>query len=652
MAHPNEFNDKITALWEDFQHARAYQSSIGLTRKIPMYVRFYEGDQWPPVTKNTQGLPRPVVNIVKMICRNKKSAILSTPVKIKYEAEDERVDTERFNRFSEYIQKEIGQDALDKKAIDAAVKKGCYFYHYYWDAEESGKKGNRIGALRCELIDPLNIFFADPTQEDEQKQAWIMIASRETVASVREKCDSGVDLESIVSDESDDPYSIQEQEGSELVTVLTRYFRKDGEVYIEKATKNTIVNRPFPLTPDIEKYRAELDGKIDAPNNDLPDKTYKDKPLIPHGARARLYPIVVGNYEPRERCIYGLSEVEGLIQNQRSINFNIAMMLLAAQENGWGKYVVHKDALQGQVITNEPGQVLTDYTAGGNGIKRLTEHALPSAPMSIADSIMQMTRNVTGASEVMTGEAVGANMTGVAIAQLQSQALKPIEELKNTFWLVKEKQGKVLAQFYKLFYHKKEYSWKDEVVEQDELGNPIKRERRMTDVFFAKDFENVEFEVVVETVGGTNASVAGDISALDVALAKGAISPKTYFELYPQDALSNRSEILKKLESEEANKVAALQAQIEQLTQMLQASEARNAELQKTADRVQTIIREKQQLQTTLAQLYTEASQKITEANMVMVARDSQLKETERDARVMAEAITNQHDRTGASPSK
>ena len=59
-----------------------------------------------------------------MICRNKKSAILATPVKIIYKAEDEMADVEKFNNFAAYIQKEIGQEALDKKAIDDGVKKG------------------------------------------------------------------------------------------------------------------------------------------------------------------------------------------------------------------------------------------------------------------------------------------------------------------------------------------------------------------------------------------------------------------------------------------------------------------------------------------------------------------------------------------------
>ena len=176
-----------------------------------------------------------------MICRSKKSAILSTPVKIIYKAENESADVEKFNNFAAYIQKEIGQEALDKKAIDDGVKKGSYFYHYYWDSEAKGKDGSQPGGVRCEIIDPLSIFFSNPTELDEQKQKWILIASREDIKSVRAKCDKGVDPDTIVADESNSKYGTIEQEGNELCTVLTRYFRQNGEVYWEKATRTTIM---------------------------------------------------------------------------------------------------------------------------------------------------------------------------------------------------------------------------------------------------------------------------------------------------------------------------------------------------------------------------------------------------------------------------
>lgn len=623
--------EQVTRLWRMFRNGRAYQSGRRLTERLPLYVRFFEGDQWPAPTKNTKNLPRPVVNITKMICRSKKSAILGTPVRITYKCNRNGVATDKFNHFAEYIQKELGQERLDKKGIDDGIKKGSYFYHYYWDAEAKGMSGRVTGALRGEMIDPLNIFFEDPTETDEQKQAWILIASRETVASVRAGCDEDVDKSLIRSDEADDPYGGQEQDESELCTVLTRYFRRDGEVYVEKATRTATVNKPFPLTPDIEGARRGLFGDEDAANTALPDVPRRVSEQS--GARATLYPVVVGNYETREKCIYGLGEIEGILPNQRAINFNIAMMLLSAQENGFGKYVVSKDALRGQVITNEPGQVLTDYTPGGGGIRRLQEPAMPQGPMQIVETLTQLTRAVTGATEVMTGESLGAGMSGAAIAQLQSQALQPVEELKSTFWGVKERQGRVLAQFYKLYYTNEPFVWQEDTEGVGAVTH--------SDIFDSAEFADTDFEVTVEAVGGTRASVAGDINALDVALAQKAISLKTYFELYPREALSNRTEILRTLESEEANREAVLLTQIDTLTKQAESLAERVRAQEGTVKQVESLIAENQRLRRIMAQIYHEAREKIRFANGQIAAAGSKINETTRDAQAMAQHIVN-----------
>lgn len=644
----NQYDEttETTELWDLYQDGLSYQAATKLSTNLPKFVKFYEGDQWAAPTKNTKNLPRPVVNIIKMICRSKKSAILATPVKIIYRAEDDMADVEKFNNFAEYIQKEIGQDALDKKGINDGVIKGSYFYHYYWDSEAKGKNGIKEGGLRCEMIDPLNIFFANPTEIDEQKQAWILIASREDIESVKAKADADVDLESITADESDSKYGTVEQKNNKLCTVLTRYFRQDGEVFCEKATKSVVVNKPFAITPDVQAAAAEL-GIEDAPNNSLPDN-HEDESLIPNTARAYLYPIVVGNYEIRENSIYGLGEVEGIIPNQKAINFNLAMSLLNAQEVAWGKYIVAPNALKGQTINNEPGQVLIDYTGTGVGIKKMTEQAMQSQPLQLIDTIMSMTRNVTGANEVMSGEVLGANMSGAAIAQLQSQAQQPIEELKDAFWLTKEKQGRVLAQFFKLYYSQKEFSFTPSQKQAEELGEQTPalddltdEETQLTDIFDSSEFASTDFSVVVEATAGTKASAAGDINALDVLLQKGHISIKTYLRAYPKDALSNRTEILKGIEADEQDAITQLQAQLKQYEEQLAQSTQVIQQQKETVDKVVALIQENNQLKTFIANLYSESKGKIAEANRQIELGNQKIAETTADATDFANIIAN-----------
>ena len=577
--------ENVTELWKRYRQGIEYQEKIGIRTEIPKYIDFYEGRQWPKATKDTKNLPRPVVNFIKMICRNKKAAILASKVRILYRSDDNDADVDKFNEFASFVGKEMDQDGLDKRAVEDGVKKGSYFFHYYWDPAAEGKDATETGALRCELIDPLNIFFENPCELDEQKQGWIVVVTRESVDLVRKKADKDVNLEEIVADElKDDAYNTKEQESNKLCTLITCYSRESGRVVCERATKTTVVNKPFGIIPRV-------------------DDTKKD------GARVRteLYPIVAGYYEMRDRCIYGISEIEGLIPNQKAVNFQIAMSLLNAQENAWGKYIAMPDALKGQKITNEPGQVLIDYTKTGNGIKKMTEQAMHSFPLEVINTLVNLTRSVSGASEVMTGETIGANMSGAAIAQLQAQAQMPIEDLRDTFWNVKKKQGKVLAQFYKHFYLDADFSY--------ETTDPSTNEKSViSDKFSSEDFEALDFDIVVEATQGTRSSAASDIAMLDGLLSGGHIGIEAYVNAYPDEAVGNKSEILKAIKAAQASELAMMKAALEQMTRerdeyarMVQAQ----ADLVKKASNV---VGENGRLKVQLVELASEEIELLSEA--------------------------------------
>lgn len=571
----NNYDENVTELWKRYQQGIEYQVTIGIRTDIPKYIDFFEGRQWPTATEATKNLPRPVVNFIKMICRNKKAAILNSKVRLVYKSDDINADVDKFNHFANFIEKEMGQAELDKQAIDDAVKKGSYFYHYYWDINAEGKDANEVGALRCELVDPLSIFFENPCELDEQKQGWIAIVTRESVDRVKEKADKDVNLDEILPDEhNDNAYGTKEQKSNKLCTLITCYFRENGKVKCSRATKTTVVSKPFFV---------------------VPVKEGEEKPK-----GTELYPIVAGYYEKRDRCIYGLSEVEGLIPNQKAVNFHFAMSLLNAQENAWGKWIVLPNALMGQKITNVPGQVLVDYSKTGEGIKKLTEKTMHTFPLDVVNNLVNLTRSVSGASEVMTGETIGANMSGAAIAQLQAQAQMPIENLRETFWLVKKKQGKVLAQFYKHFYYDTEFAYEKTVEGQDE-------KQIMQDKFTSSNYRGVNFDIVVEATQGTRSSIASDISMLDALLSNGQISVEAYIASYPDDAIGNKSQILEAIKKSKADEVTSLKGQLEEMTAKYQEAQRIIQAQEAAVDKVVNVVRENKKVKEMLADVINDA---------------------------------------------
>ena len=572
----------VTELWKRYNQGIEYQGKIGLRTDIPKYIDYFEGRQWPKATLATKNLPRPVVNLIKMICRNKKASILASKVRIIYKSDDETANVKKFNDFASFIEKEIGQEEFDKRAVDDGVKKGSYFYHYYWDVNAEGKDAGVSGALRCELIDPLNIFFENPCELDEQKQGWIAIVTRESVDVVKAKADKDASLDDIVADKlENDGYNTKEQDSGKLCTVITCYSRDNGRVVCERATKKVVVNKPFNIIPVVETEKGE---------KETAKKKYKTE----------LYPIVAGYYEQRDRCIYGLSEIEGLIPNQNAVNFQIAMALLNAQENAWGKYVALPNALNGQKISNAPGQVLIDYSGTGNGIRKMTEQAMHSFPLDIVNILVSLTRSVSGASEVMTGETIGANMSGAAIYQLQAQAQMPIEELRSTFWQAKKKQGKVLAQFYKHFYFEQDFTYKDKPEGESE-------EKLVHDVFESSLFTECDFDVIVEATQGTRSSAASDIALLDSLLGGGKIGIEDYINAYPEEAIGNKNQILEAIKAGQESMTARLQSELNSALENIKRYEQVIKEQSVLVNKVASIVRENGQLKELLADVTTEA---------------------------------------------
>lgn len=563
-------------IWNDWEQGLAYQKKLRLKETCEQSVDFFEGRQWPQATEKTKNMPRPVINIIKYIVNGKKANILSSKIStiykpLVYSQDQSDIATKgasAFTSFANHIRKEIKQEDLDDRAILDGLKKGTYVFHYFWDRESTTGMAKFDGGLNGQIIDCLNIVFANPKQKDEQKQKWIIIQSRENVQTLKKIAEkngiSKTEIELITSDDdSERNYDYEEQDGEEYATVLTRYFRKNGEVYYIKSCKNMIVQPETPLTPDATKVKLNIDEE---------DKTNEDNEAVdidkPEHSQYKmsLYPIVVGNHEEREKSIYGIGEVEQLIPTQKAINFNYAMMQMASQNMGFPKVILHPRALQGKTITNKPGEVITDYSPMFNGIKYLNPPAFSSMPITISDKLLEVTRVVTGATEVANGEVLGKNMSGSAIVALQTQAKVPIEDIQKRFWRVHEKIARVWEQFFKAYYNfDTEY-----MVEEDNNAE--------TNVFNGAMYRDIDFETTVDVGPGSAYSESLSINLLEQALQRGDITFDDYIDLYPDTAMPFKAklkEIRKKqlLAPEISQKIAQNPQILQYVMQIIQQAE-------------------------------------------------------------------------------
>ena len=510
-------------IWKEYKNALEYQQSMGFTANWPEYERFKMGDQWPSATPRTRSLPRPVINVIKYIIRNKRANVLSQAVKMVFQPEEmpeeaqftsggrnALVDAAQdFTDYTQILWHEIQQDELNERAVDDAATNGPGIFHYYWDANvHGGTLTQYVGQLRGEIIDAINVFFADPQQSDVQKQVWVAISSREdtdaliTAAKANGQTTGIIQPDKETANEGYDTAQI-EMTDSRKTTTVTKYYRQPvspnnpaagTEIWWTKVTENAVIVPPRRLSPS-------------------PD------------FNMTLYPIEVFNWETRKKCIYGLGEIEGLIPFQKALNFGYGMMLLSVQQTAWPKMIAHQGALQ-QAVTNEPGEIITDFGSPGyDNVKYMQPPAFSTTPSQILDNMLSLERTVTGTTEVMSGEAVGANTSAAAIIALQNQAKVPTQNIQSRLYRSLVRIGRIWEEFYKAYFSQP----RGFVTTDESTGMKVQR------TFTGTDYRDISLGLNIEVGPSSVYSESLMMGTLDKLYDKGAIQLSQYAKYAPPD---------------------------------------------------------------------------------------------------------------------
>lgn len=516
---------------KELKEGLEYKKSMGFTDKWPEYERFKAGDQWPPATERTRNLPRPVFNIIDHIESHKIASIQNEHVKILFSAEE--VDEEnpvvmqaieaadKFNAVAENTWENIDQDKLNEEVLDSASNIGTGIVHYYWDNSVQGGITTRyIGDIKGETIDPMNFFPGDPQMESVQKQPYILITSREFVSNVRDEAKrNGIGAEHVAmiradKDTEQEGYDNAKKElsGSEKVTVITKYFKKNGTVHFMRVCSGVIVKE------DTDTYR-------------------------------KLYPIAKLNWKQRKKSFFGVGDTEGLIPNQKGINFLLAMMLKSVQDNAWPKLLAKEGALL-HSITNTPGEVIIDRSMNGDGVKYLYPGQFSNQAFELVDKFVDYTKLFSAAQDASTGDMNSSNLNASAIMLLQKAAGVPIEGIRKRFYRYIEDIARIWEDFFKTNYNTTRTVSKKDINGKEE----------MTD-FRGEDFKEMNFSLKVDIGPASGYSESLSQSVLDNLFGKQAITLKQYIEYSPKSVIPFKDKLLKEIEEQEqqAQQQGALQ---------------------------------------------------------------------------------------------
>ena len=644
MSEINE--EKFSKLWKLWENCAAYLKEKDYYNIAEKCTDFYEGRHWGKISNTTKSLPRVTINQVEMITNSKVSGILQSNMKVTFYSDKNQQKAEEMTRFYNYITKEMKFDETKANVVEEGAIVGSCPVYFYWDEDKTGRRGEYKGGLACEQLDLLQLGVANPNELDIQKQKWIILKTRQDVNEVRKLLEDKNNIELIKADDdgNEELEYNREQEDSKLCTVLTRFFRIDGEVYFEKATKGCMIHGPRPLNPNL----VELDEDFDEEKEDGAVDNLSDKPEKSNKSenkfKASLYPVELYVYKRKKGCIYGRGEVEPLIMNNKAINFSFAMMAKSIEDIGFGQIVAKQGAIEnGDRLSNDPTKILIDkYKGAGQGIYSLNKQPFPAQVPTAIEAIMTSSRSVSGATEVMTGETIGSNQSGTSIAYLQQQAQRPLNKLTERYKRFLERCAEIMEQFFVLYYEGKEYSYKkDEKIDEAKLAEMLLQggvPSSVSDpgyeisIFNGNEYADLDFDIVCEAGAGSEWSELTELNMLETALSSGQIDFKTFIKAYPSHLITNKDELMKGIEATENSALAKAAQTIQALQQSLAQCQAYIKQQEEIVGKTSQIIKKNRELEKEFANLQSEYTNKINYQNQALA-------ETTRDASEFAQAI-------------
>lgn len=537
---------------QQYKDGIAYKKQQGYLDNWPEYERFRAGDQWPKATPRTKDLPRPVFNVIDQIQGHKVSSVMNENIKMVFtpleagevitdpntgeEIKPPEVDAaDQFTRFAEATWERLKMDDINEESLDSASNIGTGIWHFYWDSSKyGGNKLKYMGEMCGEIIDAVNFFPGNPQQRNVQKQPYIIITARDEVSNVRDEAKAnGLPPEQLAliqpdKETYDEAYDLAKNEmnDSKKVTVLTKYWKENGVIFFMKVAGNVIVK---PKTP----------------------------------TRMKLYPLEVMQWKRRKKSIFGIGDTEGLIPNQKSINFLIAMQILSVQNTGWPKMLIKKEHIK-QNPTNSPGEVLIDNGPPGTwNAQYMQPGVISGQAQNLVDNIMTYTKEVAGANESALGEQVSANMPASAIMMLQKAAGIPIESIKRRFYQSMENIGRIWEEFWKVYYN----TDRNITLKNDD-------QEPYTTVFNGSQHKDLEMELKIDIGPSSSYSESLMMTSLDKLHDTQQISLEQYLKYAPNNVIPFKDRLLKDIQKQQQEQMMIQQQQAQIQEQQMAEQQA------------------------------------------------------------------------------
>ena len=392
---------KQTDIWALYNQCVSYCRMMGIFGDTDLNYRMYNGDQWYGL--KIQGVEKVQYNFIKPIVRYKTGIVMTNLYAIIFSSQNFENKAFRKNgeKICELLNKKAARiwerDYMDMKlrfaVKDAAINDEGVIY-----VTVDGETGLPVN----EIINKTDIFYGNENDSDIQSQPYILIKQRKPVVEVQRMAEAnGVSRGEIMhimgdNDNIEEAGEAAKYEKDNMCTVVTKLYKENGTVRFAQSTRYV----------DIKK---DTDSGL----------TY--------------YPVAHVIWEEKKGSARGEGEVRHLIPNQLETNKTAMRRALTVKNTAYPQKIANMEKISNPNALNEVGGVIK--VRGGatvDDVAKIFAHVNP-AQMSadvekLQTELIQSTRELAGAGEIVTGDVNPENASGRAILAVQQAAMQPLTE--------------------------------------------------------------------------------------------------------------------------------------------------------------------------------------------------------------------------------
>ena len=600
-----------TDIYEQFENATAFKSSINLVNDITRSVLFENGKQWN-MDEDIKDFPKITLNIIKQIGKARKSGIMAN--EYSYLVNSTNYESVRkIQDFLKHLAETVDLKQKDLKALSDDYTKGTAIGYFYWDAEKRGFLKNSGGEMRYEMIDIRNFAVADPYIQSIQEQEWVIYVTREKISSLKKKYGdknyvadgnlytSGTEVENITTKFPEE----------DLVNVYTKFYRnEEGQVFFTIATQWEVLKEGMPLNPFYEG------SSVEQPNTtSLPDQKENKKRGDKRSEHIwNLYPFARLCLNERDNNFYGLPITLEYIESQKSINNHYSVYDKALQDNVLGGFVFRKGVIDSNEVTAENGQMLELDTMPNepiaNAFGRLPVANVPADSASYSQALIGLTRQIAGASNVQLGMADFAGQSGKQTQLLLQRAQENSSDTAMMFNEFKKEQAKIMFLFAKFFYDNEAFTMINHGAMKDDVKSYQGR-----DVFDGRMYLNDDVMIDIKVGSAPSFSEYTNLEMLGLMVQSGQAPFEAYINMLPDGYISNKKELLEITQNNNMKVIQQLQQQLQQSQQVMEQMTKAYQKTQKDMGNIDTIVQENIRLKSMIADISARALKNVQQAD-------------------------------------